>query len=153
MAMEAFGIDSTGWPIPPGPESSSHYARHELSRRTLIGGVAAAAAGVSLGSGLVWPAVASAGQSSVPAPRPAPATTTVNGIPFHFVDPFHAGVDPSSITDFKGFAGVADVQGTGTVRNPDGSVETLLFDTDMRFMKGTYIGLDGAVHHATFEFI
>ena len=48
---------------------------------------------------------------------------------------------------------LADVQGTGTARNPDGSVETLLFDTDMRFMKGTYVGLDGAVHHATFGFV
>jgi hypothetical protein len=38
-------------------------------------------------------------------------------------------------------------------RNPDGSVETLLFDTDMRFMQGTYVGLDGAVHHATFGFV
>jgi hypothetical protein len=45
------------------------------------------------------------------------------------------------------------VQGTGTVRNPDGSVETLLFDTDMRFMRGTYVGLDGAVHQATFGFV
>jgi hypothetical protein len=69
------------------------------------------------------------------------------------VDPFHAGVDPSSITDFKGFVGVADVQGTGTGRNPDGSVETLLFDTDMRFMQGTYVGLDGHVHQATFGFV
>jgi hypothetical protein len=69
------------------------------------------------------------------------------------VDAFHAGVDPSSITDFKGFVGVADVQGTGTGRNPDGSVETLLFDTDMRFMQGTYVGLDGRVHQATFGFV
>ena len=83
----------------------------------------------------------------------APATTIVNGVAFHFVDPFHPGVDPSSITDFKGFVGVADVQGTGTGRNPDGSVETLLFDTDMRFMQGTYVGLDGKVHQATFGFV
>jgi hypothetical protein len=62
-------------------------------------------------------------------------------------------VDPSSITDFKGFVGVADVRGHGTARNPDGSVETLLFDTDMRFMQGTYVGQDGAVHEATFGFV
>jgi hypothetical protein len=150
--MEFSGLDSSGWPVPPGTESS-HYARHGLSRRAFIGGAAAAAAGASLGSGLLWPAAASARSFSVPPPRPSPATTEVNGVDFHFVDPFHPGVDPSSITDFKGFVGVADVQGTGTARNPDGSVETLLFDTDMRFMQGTYVGLDGRVHQATFGFV
>ena len=150
--METFGVDSSGWPVPPGSQSS-HFARHGPSRRAFIGGAAAAAAGASLGSVLVWPAAASAGSFSVAPPRPTPATTTVNGVAFHFVDPFHAGVDPSSITDFKGLVGVADVQGTGTGRNPDGSTETLLFDTDMRFMQGTYVGLDGAVHEATFGFV
>jgi hypothetical protein len=151
--MEASGMDSSGWPVLPGSESSSHYARHELSRRAFVGGAAAAvAAGASLGSGLLWPAAASAGTLSIAPPRPTPATTTVNGVSFHFVS-FGAGVDPSSITDFKGFVGVADVRGTGTARNPDGSTETLLFDTDMRFMQGTYVGLDGAVHEATFGFV
>src|SRR5882672_2781767 len=106
VAMEAFGMDSSGWPVPPGSKPPSHFARHGLSRRAFIGGTAAAAAGASLGSGLLWPAAASAGSFSVPPPRPAPATTTVNGVAFHFVDPFHAGVDPSSITDFKGLVGV-----------------------------------------------
>jgi len=66
---------------------------------------------------------------------------------------FGPGVDPSSIGDFNGFVGVADVQGTGTATNPDGSTETLLFDTDMRFMKGTYVGLDGRVRKGSFGFI
>ena len=104
------------------------------------------------GQRLLSPAAASAGSFSIPPPRPTPATTTVNGVDFHFVS-FGPGVDPSSITDFKGFVGVADVRGTGTARNPDGSVETLLFDTDMRLMQGTYVGLDGAVHEATFGFV
>ena len=150
--MEAFGMDSSGWPVPPGSTSSSHHTRHGPSRRAFIGGAAAAAAGASLGSGLLWPAAASARSFSVPPPRPTSATFTLNGITFHTTF-FGPGVDPSSITDFKGFVGVADVQGTGTARNPDGSVETLLFDTDMRFMQGTYVGLDGAVHEATFGFV
>jgi hypothetical protein len=150
--MQAFGMGSSGWPVASGSESSSHYARHGLSRRAFIGGAAAATAGASLGSGLLWPAAASAAPFSIPPPRPTPATTTVNGTAFHFV-PFGPGVDPSSITDFKGFVGVADVRGTGTARNPDGSAETLLFDTDMRFMQGTYVGLDGNVHEATFGFV
>ena len=117
-----------------------------------MGGAAAAAAGASLGSGLLWPAAASAGSLTIAPPRPTPATTTVAGSISTSIS-FEPGVDPSSITDFKGFVGVADVQGTGTARNPDGSVETLLFDTDMRFMQGTYVGLDGAVHEATFGFV
>ena len=149
--MEAFGVDSSRWAVPPDSLSSSHYARHTLSRRAFVGG-AAAAAGASLGSGLLWPAAASAGSFSVPPPRPTPATTTVNGVSFHFVS-FGPGVDPSSITDFKGFVGVADVRGTGTAKNPDGSVETLLFDTDMRFMQGVYVGQDGNVHRGTFGFV
>ena len=62
-------------------------------------------------------------------------------------------LDLSSITDFKGSVGVAQVQGTGTGRKPNGKVETLLFDTDMRFMKGVYVGQDGAVHRGTFGFV
>src|SRR6266478_5431239 len=72
VAMEAFGIDSGGWPVEPGSKSSSHFARHGLSRRAFMGGAAAAAAGASLGSGLLWPAAASAGSFSIAPPRPTP---------------------------------------------------------------------------------
>jgi hypothetical protein len=151
--MQAFRMDSSGWPIPPDSMSSSHYARHMLSRRAFVGGAAAAATGASLGSGLLWPAAASAKPlRASAAPRPTTATTTINGVSFHFTS-FGPGVDPSSITDFKGFVGVADVRGTGTAKNPDGSVETLLFDTDMRFMKGVYVGQDAKVHTGTFGFV
>ena len=57
--MKASGMDSGGWPVAPGSESS-HYDRHGLSRRAFIGGPAAAAAGPSLGSGLLWPVAAPA---------------------------------------------------------------------------------------------
>jgi len=86
------------------------------------------------------------------APKPTTAAFTVMGVTFHLTS-FGRGMDPSSITDFKGLVGVADVQGKGTARNPDGSVETLLFDTDMRFMQGVYVGQDGAVHRGTFGFV
>jgi hypothetical protein len=62
-------------------------------------------------------------------------------------------MDPSSIADFNGFVGVADVQGTGTATNPDGSTETLLYDTDMRFMSGTYVGKDGHTYRGSFGFV
>lgn len=150
--MPQFPGDSNGWPGLFSSLALSHHARHGLSRRAFVGG-AAAAAGASLGSGLLGPAAgAAAGASTQPAPRPTTATITVGGVTFH-VDSFGAGVDPSSITDFNGFVGVADVRGKGTATNPDGSTETLLFDTDMRFMKGVYVGVDGAVHRGTFGFV
>ena len=62
-------------------------------------------------------------------------------------------MDPSSITDFNGFVGVAQVQGTGSARNPDGSIEQLLYDTDMRFMSGVYVGQDGVVYKGAFGFV
>jgi hypothetical protein len=76
----------------------------------------------------------------------------VGGKTFHLTL-FGPGIDPSSIYDFNGFVGVAEVQGTGTATNPDGSTETLLFDTDMRFMSGGYVGVDGAVHKGAFAFV
>jgi hypothetical protein len=150
--MPKFPADSSGWPVASSSLSSSHHVRHGLSRRAVLGG-AATATGAALGSGLLWPAIGAATPGRAqPAPRPTTATTTINGVTFHF-DFFGPGVDPSSITDFNGFVGVADVRGKGTATNPDGSTETLLFDTDMRFMTGVYVGVDGAVHKGTFGFV
>jgi len=148
--MQEFRMDSAGSPVSLASLPSSHYARHRLSRRAFIGG-AAAATGATLGSGLLSPAAALAWNSQ-PAPKPTTGVSNINGIDFH-VTFFGPGVDPASITDFKGVVGVADVRGTGTARNPDGSVETLLFDTDMRFMKGVYVGQDGGIHRGTFGFV
>lgn len=147
-------MDSSRWPVGPGALLSSHHSQHGLSRRAFLGGAAATAAGASLGTGLLWPAAGSAASLSHRGqlPKPTTAILTVNGINFH-ASSFGPTADPSSITDFKGFVGVADVRGKGTARHSDGRVETLLFDTDMRFMKGTYVGLDGHVHHATFGFV
>ena len=122
------------------------------SRRAFIGGTAAAATGATLGSGLLWPAAGSAAARSNRAPKPTTNAVTISGVTFHFTS-FGRGMDPSSITDFNGLVGVADVRGKGTARNPDGSVETLLFDTDMRFMKGVYVAQDGKTYHATFGFV
>jgi hypothetical protein len=65
------------------------------------------------------------------------------GTPFHVM--FPDSEEPSSITDFNGFVGATDIQGTGT--------SGLLFDLDMRFMKGVYVGMDGRVHRGTFGFV
>ena len=52
-------------------------------------------------------------------PQPTTNTTVVNGVAFHFTPFEPAGIDPSSIADFSGLVGVADVQGTGTATSPD----------------------------------
>jgi hypothetical protein len=131
-----------------------------FSRRAFIGS-AAGAAGAALGSGLLWPTTAGAESRAHPsaAPKPTPNTTSIppgpppaTPVSFHFTA-FEATTDPSSITDFTGSVGVADVRGSGVATNPDGTTETLLYDTDMRFMKGLFVGQDGATHRGTFGFV
>ena len=56
------------------------------------------------------------------------------------------GNEPNAITDFSGAYGGAAVDGTGT----DGQGNTLFWAADIRFMKGTYRGLDGKFHKGTF---
>ncbi len=145
--MRPLVLEPTRWPVRAETEFGSHHARHALSRRAFIGSMASVA-GAAMGVGLVPTAVLAAKPSSS-APKPTPNTVFDT---FH-VTFFGPGIDPSSIGDFNGFVGVADVQGTGTATNPDGSTETLLFDTDMRFMSGVYVGQDGAVHKGTFGFV
>jgi hypothetical protein len=129
----------------------AHY-EHRLSRRAFMG--SAAGLGFAAWSAGFLPAPsaqASPGRTGV-APKPTTNITTINGVDFALTF-FGPGMDPSTITDFNGFVGVADVQGTGTATNSDGSTETLLFDTDMRFMQGAYVGQDGAVHKGAFGFV
>ena len=79
-------------------------------------------------------------------------------IPGGFAPGFHAflgpGVEPSSIFNYRGVTGVATVQGTGTGTNTrTGEKTALLFDSDNRFMRGQYVGMDGREHKGTFGFI
>lgn len=65
------------------------------------------------------------------------------------------GRDPSLIYDFKGVIGEADlgnIKGMGTNLNT-GAKAPYTFHTDMRFMKGEFIGSDGHKHRGTFAFI
>jgi hypothetical protein len=148
--MRPFTVDTTRWALPPPSGPGSHHAHHALSRRAFIGTMAGAA-GAAVGAGL-FPVTALAGAKGSAAPKPTSNIVSLGGLDFHLTF-FGPGIDPSSIADFNGAVGVADVQGNGTATNPDGSTETLLFDTDMRFMSGVYVGLDGAVHKGTFGFV
>ena len=146
--MRPLVIDPTKWAIRAPTELASHHARHALSRRAFMGSMASVA-GAAMGVGLLPTSVLASRPSSS---LPKPTANVFDGTPFHFTI-FGPGIDPSSIGDFNGFVGVADVQGTGTATNPDGSTESLLFDTDMRFMSGVYVGQDGAVHKGSFGFV
>jgi hypothetical protein len=77
------------------------------------------------------------------APKPIPAT-------FFFPGP---GMEASTITDFNGFTGVAAISGTGTEMASGVSSSGEFFDSDDRFMKGLYVGVDGQTHNGTFAFL
>jgi hypothetical protein len=89
-----------------------------------------------------------------PIPIPASFNPGLGGPDIHFQLPGPAdnintgriGGEPSTITDFNGFIGVAQVTSTGT----DNSGNALLWRTDVRFMTGVYRGVDGNLHQGTF---
>jgi hypothetical protein len=113
---------------------------------------AAGATVAALGTSLWMPALASAaGRGS--RPRPIPGGIRVPGIGFFHLRPPAPGEEPSTITDFAGHVGIAQIDGKGTATRPNGRSKRLLFDVDMRFMKGLYIGFDGLPHWGTFAFV
>jgi hypothetical protein len=60
------------------------------------------------------------------------------------------GNEPNQITDFNGVYGGARVQGTGIGHQGNEPDHAYFWDADLRFMQGTYRGIDGAFYHATF---
>ena len=123
------------------PIGHAHFWRRALSRRQVIK-TAAGGTVAALSAGLWMPGLAQAAGRVSADPKPIPETL-FSGAPFHVLSP--DSEEPASITDFNGFVGATEIQGTGT----DG----LLFDVDMRFMQGVYVGMDGRVHQGTFGFV
>src|SRR2546425_4551657 len=65
-----------------------------------------------------------------------------------------AGRDPSVIFDFAGVVGQADLNLTGTgTDTTTGATAHYGFHTDMRFMKGRFLGTDNRIHRGAFAFI
>jgi len=144
----------SAWILPHA--SGSRHTHQPLSRRRFLAG-AAGVLGAAAAAPVLAPIPANAKRRQAkkktdPTPNPITGGFTFGDTTFHVLS-FGPWIEPSTITDFNGFSGVCDVQGTGTATNPDGSTETLLFDTDMRFMKGSYMAVDGAMHHGTFGFV
>ncbi len=59
------------------------------------------------------------------------------------------GFEMSTITDFNGVVGAAEIQ--GAAKGSDGT--TYSFDADMRFMQGLYVGTDGRLRRGSFGFV
>src|SRR5689334_22372628 len=123
------------------PIGHAHFWEQMVARRRFLAGGAAVGAGV-LSSALWPPLVAQAAATPKPIPR------TALGTPLHGQPPIR-GVELSTITDFDGILGVADLDGVGVGSDGPG----LTFNVDMRFMQGKFIATDGQLHQGTFGFV
>ena len=118
-----------------------------LARRALV-----AAGIVALVFGVLATAALGRGKPGDPKPIPGGFTSEfvpVPSDPFIHVLPPILSFEMSTIGDFDGTLGAADIQ--GTAHGSDGTTYT--FDADMRFMQGTYVDTAGNVTHGSFAFI
>ena len=153
---------------PPSPKHPRNLGLSQLSEGLRLN------PGLNLGPNNVsrrnFFGIAAGAATLVFAPRPSSAQTTLPGT---FPKPIAGGISPlgpgtpvfhfnlpdptselSSITDFNGRIGVANLGGTGTGTNTrTGATSSLVYDVDVRFMQGEYIGTDGKNHFGTFGFI
>jgi hypothetical protein len=126
-------------------------AAARLSRREAIGRGAVAVAGVA-GVNLLDPSLAFARGN--PAPRPIPGGFDQNFKPVpknpvaHVLSP-GIGSEMSTVTNFIGVVAGSEIR--GSAQGSDGSRWD--FDTDMRFMTGSYVALDGRRRQGAFGFI
>jgi len=127
--------------------TTPHAHKHGLSRRELLKAGAVTTAVVA--SGMLGSRAVAASDGGTP--KPVPADAAFGGLHIYGVGPKS---ENSSITDFTGIVGAAIVDGTGVAHDEKtGKSEKLLFDTDMRFMQGTFRGTDGLNHECTFAFV
>jgi hypothetical protein len=104
------------------------------------------------------------GDREVPPPRPIPGGIDVGGgqvihvwtpgdpgvtLPFSGATLGGFDVEPSTLTDFRGFSAVAFH--AGTARGGDGAVYDV--ETDMRAYRGDYVDAMGTRRFGTFAFI
>ena len=139
----------------------AHFWQRALSRRQVVQ-TAAGAGLLAMGSSVSSSQLVRAAQMNGAMPKPIPGGLDVGGgniIHLYLPEP---GAEPSTITDFRGFVGVSHAQGEGTVTTgggggglstPTATGDRLVYDADMRFMQGRYLGEDGQEHTGTFGFI
>jgi len=128
----------------------AHFWRRAaaVSRRNFL------QAGATLAAGLaIPPALRASRETSLPNPIPGGLDLLGNGHIFHVYLP---GTSPelATITDFNGSMGATDVLGTWTAEDFTPPPDTpIIFDADVRFMSGEYIGRDAKHHQGTFAFV
>jgi hypothetical protein len=133
-----------------GSRGHAHFWKRAaaLSRRNFL------QAGATLAAGLALPLpLRSSQEASLPNPIPGGLDLLGNGHVFHV---FLPGTSPelATITDFNGVLGATDVLGSWTAGGFTPPPNTpLIFDADMRFMSGEYIGRDGRHHQGNFAFV
>lgn len=119
-----------------------------LSRRTFLKAAAGSAA-LAYGSSLLAPLQAMAAPPGTGTPVPIPGGAPELGGVFHVFFPV-PGMEPATITDFNGFVGLAVIDGHWT--GPGATAESM-FEADMRFMKGLFVGTDGRSRQGAFGFV
>jgi hypothetical protein len=146
-------------------------AQARISRRQLFKYGASAGAAATVGPMLAGTAAAAPAHAHglplprvLPAPKPIPGGLQIPGgplihvfapgppdvtLPFSGLTLMGLDVEPSVITDRKGFTALAFHAGSAT--GSDGKRYNL--ETDMRAMEGTYIAADGSRRHGLFAFI
>jgi hypothetical protein len=135
----------------PTSELVDRFASERFSRGRFLRRGAAAVGGMASLS-VLGAAPAFGRTNGQPRPIPGGFDQNFNPVPsdplVHVLPPA-VGFEMSTISDFNGVVGAGEIQGTAT--GSDGSRYT--FDTDMRFMQGAYVGLDGRVYNGAFGFI
>jgi len=140
-----------------------HFARRLLSRRGFlektgltVGALAASGLITGMSRSTLLNAATNNGRGStttaVPQPIPGGLNLLGNSEVFHLFLP-QPEYEPSTITNFNGFVGGAAVGGTGTHRPAGGPSAHLVFEADVRFLLGEFVGADGRNHHGAFAFI
>ena len=122
------------------------YSRDQFVRRGAL------AVGGAAGLGLLHPAAAFARAAGDPRPIPGGFDDTFTPVPSNPVHPRAAA--PGRVRDVDDHRLHRCCRRAGdprSARGSDGSVYG--FDTDMRFMQGTYVGLDGRLRKGSFGFI
>jgi hypothetical protein len=142
------------------PRGHAHFwERAALTRRQFLKAGAATVAVTAFG-GLWKPTRAIAAPPTGGLPRPIAHGTQLDGLGFfHFylptANPFSTDTikgghgNPSTVGDFNGKVGVSEMfGGTGT-----GTEGNQFWNSDVRFMDGEYIDVNGAQRQGTFAFI
>jgi hypothetical protein len=134
----------------------AHFRRPAMSRRQFARTAAGTVVGATLGSGLWKSALARPRGSDEPVP--IPGGFQLGGQTFHVFGPGAGNppdLEPSTITDFNGFVGLAYLNGMVTqINRKTGQIRRLPFtSSDMRFIQGFFRDTEGRVQHGTFALV